>query len=728
MDTLRQEPSLSNEEMPEEELLRLAQERSLAMETFASSVEKKFQESRGKRNHKEEEWSQARSMFMPDSVAITKTGKTVFDTQYTSRKRTFNIVRPKVRIAHSQLVAMQFGAGDKNWMMTKSKFAEPQQAITDPDMAMRRMENIIADQLDRCNYGREVRESMLDMCVLGTGILKGPSNCGKMKKTWIPQQMEDGRIIHVPSLSPEYVPTIKRVDPWLFFADPTVPKADQAEWAIEVHPYSKKDLTKLKSHPKFFAEVIDEVLMDDPKDWWFSNIIDYTNTANYEIFRNKYTVFEYNGIASTDCACKISPEIESNNPTMWVQAFVCQGKVIYFDTFDLETIDSIPYAVGNWEPDPSSMYGFGIPITMQPQQLVINGIYDVLVENAKLSSGPQIVVNTAHVEPEDDGSYDIRPFKVWAAKEYGIDVQKIFQQFRVESNQQDLASIMEMARAFADEESGIPLIQGGLESPEMGNSATGTALLMKASTSVLNLKSQEWDDQVTKNLIQWMYEWNMTYHSDHTAKGDFEADVTTPTSMIRKNIELQNLEKLSVEIAQNPQLAAEVNPTALTRARFSAMMLPPDQFLKTDEEKQAEAEAMANQPDPAMMEMQIKDREVAVNEQKLEIEREKLAWESSRGQQRDMWEHEERMANTVARREENQAQLMGKQIEKEIELIRMAADQEVAMAELAQRYQIATLNDETKKVLSSMELDLRGRAQNLKEIEMVYAAKKGKGI
>lgn len=733
MDIPQQDPSLSEEELAAaaEELQRLEQERLAALESFAGEVESKFSVNRGKRVHKEDEWVEARGLVLPDSPALSGSRRNIFegDKRASPPKKKFNIVRPKVRIAHSQLVALQFGAGDKNWMLSQSKTPQYLQDVqVDPEQAMRNMEKQIADQLDRSCYGKEVRAAMWDMATLGTGILKGPTNCGKLKKIWTRQMLEDGRSVYVPEYSTEYVPTVRRVDPWMFFPDMTVAELKDADHVIEVHPYSPRDLAKLRSNPKFFADQIDLVLEEKPKSYWFDDIHDSINTANYEVFRNKYTVLEYNGVASTDCACSIRPDLEANGPQLWVQAFVVNGRVIYFDTFDLETIDSVPYAAGVWEKDPASVFGFGIPITMSGQQAVVDGVYHVMVENAKLSSGPQVVVNKMLVEPEEDGRYELKPWKTWVVNYPDTDVNKVFQQFTPQSNQGDLAAILEMARAFADEESGIPLIQGGLESPEMANSATGMALMMKASTSVLNIKSQEWDDAVTKPLLTWMYEWNMAYGEDESSKGDFEVDVTTPTSMIRKHIEVQNLEKLSVEAAQNPALAAEIKMDKLAQARLAAMMLPADNFLKTPEEKQAEQEAMAQQPDPAMMELEVKQQEVAVKQQQLDLEREKLQWESTRGQQRDMWEHEERMANTVARREENQAQLMGKQIEKETEMIRMAMDQEIKMAELETKFGIATMNDETKQVLESMKLDLQSRSARAKELELAYAAKVGKGI
>lgn len=713
----------------EEELLRLAQEleekRLSAMETFASSVEQRFAQCRSKRTHKEAEWSEAMGMFLPDSPALSKSGRDLFSKDEASKKpKKFNIVRPKVRIAHSQLVSMQFGAGDKNWMLAQSKRPD-----VDNSEAMQGMEKTIADQLDRTNYGKESRDAMLDMIVLGTGVLKGPSNCGALKKIWERQQDEMGRGVYVPKFAEEYVPKVSRVDPWMFFPDHTVATREQAEWAIEVHPYSKKDLAKLKNHRKFFADQIDEVLSEEPKDYWFSDITDTTNTSNYDIFRNKYTVLEYNGVASSDCACSIVPELsDDSKDQFWVTAFVVNGKVIYFDIVELESVDSIPYAVGVWEKDPGSIFGFGIPITVTTQQSVVNGIYDVLVENAKISSGPLLVIDKNIIEPESSTGYSIEPWKVYAANGLGEDISRAFYQFQPQSNQGDLAAILDMARGFADEESGVPLIQGGLEGVEMGSSATGTALAMKASTSVLNLKSQEWDDQVTKPLITWAFEWNMLYNPDETIKGDFEVDVTTPTSMIRKNIEIQNLEKLSVELAQNPVLAAEIKPDVLARARLAGMMLPADNFLKTAEEKQAEAEQQANQPDPAMIELQLKELEIQIAQEKVALEREKLQWESSRGQQRDAWEYEERMANSVARREENQALLLKAQLEKETELIKMAAQQEIALAELETRFGIATMNDQTKQVLASMDLDLKARGQRTTELELEYAAKTGKGI
>lgn len=739
MDIQQQEPSPSKEipvavvEISEEELLeleRMQAERAQAMEDFAGEVENKFTTIRGKRSHKEAEWIEAMSMYLPDSPALgSSRGENFFssDERQTKRKK-FNIVRPKVSIAHAQLVSMQFGAGDKNWTINNTQ--KPQTADDQANLEYARagMERCIADQLEETDYGKEIRSAMYDMLILGTGIMKGPSTSGSVRKVWSRRETSEGQVIRVAETVPTFVPKLRRVDPWMAWVDPTASDAEQADYVIETHPYSGMELTKLKANPKFFAEEIDAVLEDEPKDWFFDDIHDQVNTTNYDAFRNKYVVMEYNGVMSVDCACSIKPEISREGKTVFVQAFVVNGRVIYFDTFDLDTVDRVPYTFCSWEKDPSSVFGFGIPITMRDQQAVVNGMYDVLVENAKLSSGPQLVINSTQIQPAEDGKYRMEPWKIWLTDDYNADVNKIFQQFTPESSQSGLAAILEMSRGFADEESGIPLIQGGLEQAEMATSATGTAMKHKSATSVLNLKSQEWDDNITKQCIRWMYDWNMQYGEDDSYKGDFEIDVVTPTAYIRKNMEIQNLEKLSVEAGQNPILAAELNMSELTRARVSGMMLPADNFLKSPEQKQQEADAAQNQPDPAMLELQIKQKELAIAEQKLALEAQKLEWESTRGQQRDYWEHQERMANTIARREENQASLLGKQAEKETELIKMAAAQELKMEELMQKYNIAVMNDETRVALASMDLDLRGRAQRQKELELEYATRTGKGI
>lgn len=730
MDIQQPELSPSSIEISEEELLelqRMEAERAAALEAFAGEVEGKFSNCRGKRTHKEAEWIVARSMFLPDSPALGKSAEDFFDEKKQKRKKKFNIVRPKVSIAHSQLVSMQFGAGDKNWTLNNTARPQFDEGV-DPEFARRAMENRISDQLEETDYGKETRKAMLDMLVLGTGILKGPSSCGSLRKVWVRKQTSEGNTIRVAENVPEYLPKLRRVDPWMAWVDPTASTIENADWVIETHPFSGMELTKLKANPKFFAEEIDAVLEDEPKDWFFSTISDEVNTTNYDAFKNKYVVMEYNGVASVDCACAIRPEISKNGKTVFVQAFVVNNRVIYFDTFDLDTVDSVPYAFCSWEEDPSSVYGFGIPITMVVQQSVVDGIYDVMVENAKLSSGPQLLVNISAVEPSEDGKYELEPWKIWTTNDYNADVNKIFQQFTPESRQQELGAILQMARDFADEESGIPLIQGGLESSEIATSATGTAMQHKAASSVLTLKSQQWDDGITKKAIRWMYDWNMQYGEDDSEKGDFEIDVVTPTAYIRKNMEIQNLEKLSVEAAQNPALAAELNISELARARVAGMMLPADNILKTPEQKQLEAEQAGQQPDPAMLELEIKQQEVAVAQEKVALEKQRLEWESTRGQQRDYWEHQERMANTIARREENQASLLGKQAEKETELIKLAASQDIKMAELEAKYNIASMNDETKIALESMNLDLRGRAQRAKELELEYATRTGKGI
>ena len=59
-----------------------------------------------------------------------------------------------------------------------------------------------------------------------------------------------------------------------------------------------------------------------------------------------------------------------------------------------------------------------------------------------------------------------------------------------------------MAKDFGNEESLIPLIQGGMSDPNIADAgATGMAMIMQASTSVLSNKAREWDDNITRKVV-----------------------------------------------------------------------------------------------------------------------------------------------------------------------------------------------------------------------------------
>lgn len=745
---IQSDPAVAQEILDElERVAKIAEdEKQQAMNAVASDIEAQLRTRMHQRSQKESEWTISRELYM-GGLGVQMRSQ-LFPTEEARKdsggreKLRLNIIKPKVKTAVSQLISAQFGGGEKNWSLLPSKRPEIDTNVN-PQIAVKMMEDIIEDQLEATDYVRETKLSMYDMAILGPGIMKGPINTGHLKKIWEQQQTVDEtgnvKIIRIPVMKPEYMPCIKRVDPWMFFPDMTVSRIEDAEDAIEVHPMSKRDLQKLQKHPGYFGDVITEILREGKKDFITQTQLPPYSFLNSELFKDKYLVAERHGRLERDCLCKMGidlpPAADGEPPieSFWSEVWVCNGKVIRIELSNLEATDCVPYAVDTWEDDPSSIFGFGLPLLNKDQQRVAEGMWDVIVENAKISSGPQVVIDKSLIEPNKDGRYDIEPWNVLLTKGFGVDVNQAIQFKEIPNVQQPLTNVLEMAKSFADEEAAIPLLAGGMEAPQMTSGATGMALIAKAGTSVLHEKAQQWDDNITGRVIQWMYDWNMQYGEAEEAKGDFEVDVRSTTSYLRQHMEIINLEKLIAQSSQNPELQRIVKLDGAARALVANMQLPSNNLVRNDEEvqqyDQEQQQKQQGQPqDPAVLKVQVEMARIEVEKEKIALERERLAWEREQGQMRAQMEYQAKQEANDARALEAASGLQQDQLRRDTAMITLAAKQNVEYAKVAADTKIKERDLAIKEFTAGAKLELDANKQALTAQELELARTTGEGI
>lgn len=704
----------------EEEAREEDRRRQELMDSLASSIASKFETRAAKRVNKENQWLRGAQLYY---------GKLALDNYYVKPETPFekvtyrdrpdvNIVRSKCSIAIAQTVSMQFGNGDKNWDLWPSK------KTTDPtaQAAASKMSDTIETQLEETKYSLNSRKAMWDRVVLGTGILKGPGSTGELVKSYV--QLEDTGIWE-PTLSVNYKPMIHRINPWFFYPDETTDDLACLNDCIEVHPMSALQLKKLMKHEGFKADAISEVLESKPQEYNSGNWADFAQLSenNPNLYNNKYIVLEYHGpITKTQLnALEIEPAYDSLNDEYYGEVWVCQGKVIRLELEVIEASYRIPYYVSVWEKDPGSVFGFGVPLMMEDAQRVVNEAWHMILDNSSMSSGPQVAMHKHLIEPAN-GKWELGPGQIWYLTDPAITVDQAISFFNVPNVTENIVPILQMAQSFSEEESQIPLITAGLQSPQPQDTATGQLVMQQASTTLLDFMSEEWDDTMTSPIIQAFYAWNMQYNDDPEIKGIFSVDVRTSTQYKNKQLYIRDLEKLSVEAAQNPEMAKKINQGNLTQVRLDMMNIPNRTIMKTEEEIAADEAAAANQPPaPEIMKLQI-------DKQRLDLEAMKLDFESKQQQQREAWEHEEKMSAVEARFMESQARVTVSQNEKEIALLQLAAKTETDAAKILSQENIQRENQHTQVFLKSMEETRKRQELQLYDKELDIKVETGSGV
>jgi hypothetical protein len=734
------EMELTQEQMEEleEAAKQLEEKKQNLLSGLASGIQSKYMDRSARRQTKERQWIESIRLYL-GSLSIggrTETNKDYPFTENTgSNKPIHNLVRTKCDVAVATSHSAQFAGGEKNWDIKPTSSPEGDPLLVEE--AAVNMSKEINDQLVEENYAYKSRQAMWDRVVLGTGILKGPLAARDAKLSYILEQDPvTGETVPIPDYKVRNRPILSRVDPWMFFPDDTVSSIKDAQDCIELHPMNKPQLAKLKKNPGFFSEAIDSLLQLEPQSYANNTFSEYSTLTDSgtNFLRDKYAVLEYHGPISVDelGALGIEPSYDPLGDVYYGEVWVCQGVVLRAELETISGLYQLPYKACAWEIDPNSIFGFSLPQCIKDPQRIAQVTLDMILENASISSGPIAIINKSFIEPFD-GDWTLYPNKLFGTTDYTLaSVDQAMKFINVPNNSGNLFPILQFAREVAQEESAMPLLAGGLQSPQVGSdSATGLAILQQNMTTVSDYKNEQWDDMIVEPLIEQMYHWNMQFNPRPDIVGDFDIDVRSSSEYRNKQLFVRDIEKLSVEAAQNPALAKVINMDALQRARLSMMHIPSDTIIKSQEQiAQEEQEAAQNPPppDPAMLKAQAEMAKIEVDKMRLQMEGQKLQFEMSFQQRREEMDHAERMGATYARHLEAEARVQEAMANREVELLKLAqketSDNSWIMAEL----QKSQLTNEANKFMAGLETQSKFREQALKAAELDYAWTHKKGI
>lgn len=725
LEELREKETLSAEETARLVVLE-DQKRVETLSNLAKKIEDEWVQRANDRTIKEQEWIKAGNLYNAPLINGSEPPEKFNEPEKKTHRPIPNIVRTKCDTAVATSYSMQFAASDKNWDM----FPPANNDSPEVSSACILMEKEIQAQLDACNYPSEARRAMEDRVIYGTGILKGPVNTGKRRVQYV---NEAGTWVAKPIT--DYTPSIEHISPWRFYPDMTVTEYGQGDSDIETHSMSPIELSQLKDHPGFEGDVIREILKDDTITPESSNVSfarlkeDVWNLNPYLFKKKKYVVLEYHGPVTFDelNSLGIEPTYESETAEFYGEVWVCAGKVIRMEIENIEGFDETPYAVAIWKRDPGSVFGFGHPLLLADQQRVITQAWHMLLDNAALTSGPQVAMYKKYVQPVN-GDWTLHPGKVWLLTDPSKSIHDAIQFFNPTNVIGQIMPVLQLAQQFADVESATTSEAAGLQSPQNADSATGQLIMQHASTTLLDFQSEEWDDEVTEKVIRRMYGWNMQFNTKAEIKGNFVIDVKSSSEYKNKQMYVRDLERLSMEAQQNPALADVIDMDALTRARLSIMHIPDNRIVRTPEQAAEIAQQRQEQPDPAMIELELRQREVAVKEQELQLRAENLQFERTMVQRREEMDYQEKMGSNQARLMEAQARVLEVQGNERIELLKLAQKGELEGQRLAALIQTSTEQNDSRVFIESMKAQSKVKDQNLIQQELNVKAEIGSGI
>ena len=451
--------------------------------------------------------------------------------------------------------------------------------ISPAQKAARRMEKLIHDQIEESNGASEIRNSLFEAALFGTGIVKGPFNFNKTLNRW---STEDGERSYSPVSV--RVPRIEFVSIWDFFPDPNATTMAECEYVFHRHRMNRTQLRGLSKLPYFDKDAIRECLQMGPnyieKDYE-QELKDDSRSDDYG--SSQFEVLEYWGVMDAEYARQVGMEIDEGVDDLdeiQINAWICNGKMLRA-VVNPFTPFRVPYHAFTYERNPYSFFGIGVAENMDDSQKIMNGHARMAIDNLALSGS--LVFDVDETALVGGQSMEIYPGKVFR-RQAGVPGTAI-NGLKFPNTSQENMMMFDKFRQLADEQTGIPSYshgQTGVQS--MTRTASGMSMLLGAAS--LNIKTviKNLDDFLLKPLGEAYFQWNMQFlESDLDVEGDLEVKATGTNSLMQKEVRSQRL-TMFLQTAANPAVAPFIKINKLISELAYSLDLDPDELLNDPEE------------------------------------------------------------------------------------------------------------------------------------------------
>ncbi len=308
------------------------------------------------------------------------------------------------------------------------------------------------------------------------------------------------------------------------------------------------------------------------------------------------------------------------DPLTQVKACVwfCDNEVLKFALYPYDSGECM-YSVFNLVKDESCVFGYGMPSILRDLQSAYNAAWRTMMDNAGISSGPQVVVDKSTIEPAD-GDWKIRPRKIWYATKGITKENPPFQVYQIQDNQASLMNIIMLAERSTDMVSTIPQMAQGEIGDIPKNTPFGTTVLsMNNANVVFRDGIKNFDDDVTVPDLRRLYDWNMQFNQNEDIKGDYDVKATGSSVLLVREMQAQSLMAIAMNFGGHPVYGPMLKNRDLLRKIFQAHMIPADEVMLSDEQidavlaiaaAQAEKDAKAGAQTDNSMELQQAKRDL----------------------------------------------------------------------------------------------------------------------
>jgi len=553
------------------------------------------------------------------------------------------------------------------------------------------MQTEMDDQLVECDYNSEVRKMLHNAARLGTGVIKGPVVTSRTRKAWQPYKDMQGNQIHQIEIVQEMSPASFSVDPRNCWPDPGCgDNVHAGKGLYERERITVRQVRDLAKQPGFMKNQLRKVLEEGPKK--SATFQELKDEDQRDLARDTYEMWTYWGEVDHEDleAAGVNVGDKDELRTLSACVVMINSTIVKAYVNPLDGGD-IPYDFFVWEKVSDSVWGYGIPYLMRAQQRVLNAAWRQMMDNAGVSSGPQIIVKAGSIQPADK-QWQLSARKIWWATDDVDDVRKAFTAVEFNSYQGELANIIKMAMELADQETGVPMITQG-EKGAAPDTVGGMQMLMNSANVVLRRIVKQFDDMVTKPHIRRYYDYNMLYNENEEIKGDFTVNARGSSALLVRDIQNQAFLNL-LAAGANPVYGVYLDTQKLFEKALQAQHIDPAEVFKSEEElekiKEQQQQPQAQQADPRIEAAKIRaETDIA----KVQAQ--------NQGDMAELQTREKLAELSYQQRMEELA------MQREIEMLKMANVQNLTLEQIKAKLADTAMRERGKKEIYAAEQNLK---------------------
>jgi ribosomal protein L22 len=372
---------------------------------------------------------------------------------------------------------------------------------------------------------------------------------------------------------------------------------------------SRHQVRELANRPDFFGDVIMDYLKNNQRGNYKRRgfetelkAMGVQNNVNDNDGR-KYEAVIWDGYVAAGDLAAAGVDVKDKDMADHVEAvvWVLDGKVIKaeFNPWVVLDVDNKVNSYHHFifEEDESTLFGNGLPNIMRDSQMSVAATARMLLDNASITCGPQLEMNTALLDQNVSQDVStIRPYKIWYRAGTGTDAQvPMIKDININSHMDELLKVMVKFEAFADQETFIgPATGGDMQKTPSEPFRTAAGASMLRGDAALPFKDVVRNfDLFTQSVLGSIVAFNRQFNEDQNVQGDTQVIPRGATSLVAKEVRGMAIDQMTQILPEEEK--RYLNHYEMLQERLRSRDFDPGDMVCSKEEAQARDKAAADQ-------------------------------------------------------------------------------------------------------------------------------------